>query len=114
VGKIKICKTLIIPVATYRAECWAVNRYIGNWLITVESKVLRIMFVGIKFNDNWRKVYKKELMTMFGDFHILSFVRLRRLNWTGHVSRMDSRSKVFSNYRQESRLRGRPNNRWWN
>ena len=47
----------------------------------------------------------------------LSFVRISRLNWIGHVNRTDSNrklSQVFYNNPQGSRLRGRPKNRWWN
>ena len=50
-------------------------------------------------------------MQLFGDLHILSFVRVSRLNWIGHVNRMDSErkvSQVFNNNPQGSRLRGRP------
>ena len=45
---------------------------------------------------------------------ILQFVRIIRLNWIGHVNRMDSKrkgSQVFNNNPQRSRLRGRPKNR---
>jgi hypothetical protein len=56
-------------------------------------------------------------MEVFGDLDILSLVRIGRLNWVGHVNRMESKgevSQVFDNNPQGSRLRGRPNNRWWN
>jgi len=41
---------------------------------------------------------------------MLSFVRIRRLKWIGHVNRMDSKrkvSQVFNNNPQGHRLRGR-------
>jgi len=47
----------------------------------------------------------KELMQLFGDLVILSFVRISQLNWIGHVNRMDSRSRisqVFNNNPQGS------------
>ena len=56
-------------------------------------------------------------MQLFGDLDKLSFVRVSRLNWTGHANRMDCKrkvSQVFDNNPQGSRLRGRPKNRWWN
>jgi hypothetical protein len=56
-------------------------------------------------------------MQLFGDLDILSFVRINRLKWIGHVNRMDSKrkvSQVFINNLQGHRLRGRPENRWWN
>ena len=55
-------------------------------------------------------------MQLFGDLDMLSFVRVSRLNWIGHVSRMDSKrtvSQAFNNNPQRSRLRGRPENTWW-
>jgi len=33
-------------------------------------------------------------MHLFGDLDVLSFVRVGRLNWIGHVNRMDSKRKV--------------------
>ena len=71
----------------------------------------------IKVSENWRKRHNKELVQMFGDSDMLSFVRVGRLNWFGHVNRMDSErevSQAFNNNPQGSRLRGRPESRWWN
>ena len=56
-------------------------------------------------------------MQLFVDLDVLSFVRLRRLNWIGQVNRTDSTrkgSQVFSNYPHGSRLIGRPKSRGWN
>lgn len=56
-----------------------------------------------------RKPYNTDLMQLFGDLNILSFVRSSRLNWTHYVKRMDSTRKlnqVFNNNPQGSRLRG--------
>jgi hypothetical protein len=61
--------------------------------------------------------YSKELMQLFGDLDILSFVGINRLKWIGYVNRMDTKrkvSQVFNNNPQGYRLRGRPKNRWWN
>jgi hypothetical protein len=33
-------------------------------------------------------------MQLFGDLDTFSFVRISRLNWIGHVNRMDSERKV--------------------
>jgi len=56
-------------------------------------------------------------MYIYVHFDILSFVRISRLNWSGHFNRMDSKKKevkFLKNNRQGSRLRGQPKNRWWN
>ena len=44
--KIKICKTIIRPVATYRAKSWTMNKDI----YICEREVLRWMLGGIKTN----------------------------------------------------------------
>jgi len=49
---------------------------------------------GINLSENWRKRYNKELIQLFGDLDILSFVGVSRLEWIGRVNRMDSKSKV--------------------
>jgi hypothetical protein len=75
------------------------------------------MFGGIKVNENWRKRHMKELMQLFGDLDILSFVSISRLNWIGQINRKDSNrkvSQVFNNNPQGIRLRGRQKTRWWN
>jgi hypothetical protein len=61
------------------------------------------------------KCYNEELKQLFGYFDILSFVRISRLDWTGHVNRMNIKrkvSQVFKDNHQASRVRGRPKNRW--
>jgi len=41
------------------------------------------MFGGVKLYEKWRKGYNKELMHLFGDLSILSFVSVSRLDWIG-------------------------------
>ena len=75
--KIKISKTLIRPVGTYGAEFWTLNKGIAKMLVTLERKVLRRMCWGIKANGNWRKRGNKELMQLFEDLDILSFIGIK-------------------------------------
>jgi hypothetical protein len=66
------------------------------------------MFERTKLNENWRKRYNKELIALFGDIDILSFVRISRLSWIDHVNRKGSTRRVrqvFNNNPQGSRLR---------
>jgi len=75
-------------VIPYRAESWTLNKGTAKWLAAFERKVLRRMFGGINGNKNWRKQYNKELVQLFGDLGILSYVRISQLNWIGHVNKM--------------------------
>ena len=47
--------------------------------------------VGAAQND---KRYNSELLQLFGDLDILSFVRTSRSNWIGRVKRMDNKRKA--------------------
>ena len=60
--------------------------------------------------------YSKQLMQLFGSLDLGSCVRISRLNWIGHVNRMDSTRKigqVFNNNPQGSRLTGRRQKNGW-
>jgi len=51
----------------------------------------------------------KKFMQLCGDVDILSFVRISRLHWIGHVNRIDSERKVsqiYNNNPQGSPVRG--------
>jgi hypothetical protein len=79
-----------------------------------QTNVLRRMSDRIKVNENWRKPNNEELIELFGNLNIFSFVKVRRPNWIGHVYRMGSNKKVshvFNNNPDGRRLRGRPNKR---
>ena len=93
------------------------NKGIAKELAAFERNNLRKMLWWVKINENWRKLYHVELIQLFGDFDILSFVTIRQCIWTGHVNTMDNKrkvSRVFNNNLQGCRLRGRPKIRWWN
>jgi len=52
------------------------------------------MFDGIKVNKNWRNRYKKDLLQLFGDFDIHSFVRISQLNWIYDATTIDNKRKI--------------------
>jgi hypothetical protein len=85
---------ILSSVVTCGVETWTLNKDIIKRVSVFERKVLRRIFGGIKVNENWRKQYNKELMQLFGDLDILSFVRISQLKWIGHINRMDSKRKV--------------------
>jgi hypothetical protein len=79
-------------LATNGTGSWALNKDIAKLLATCERRVLRT-FGGIKVNENWRKRCNKELLRLFGDLDILSFVSISVLNWIGRANRMDIKRK---------------------
>jgi hypothetical protein len=61
----------------------------------------------IKVNENWRKRYDKVVMLLSVDLVTISFVRVNRLHWIGHVNKKESKrkeSQVINSYPQGSRL----------
>jgi hypothetical protein len=81
-------------VATYGAESWTWNRDVAKQQAAVERNALRRINEEIKVNENWRRRNNEELLQMFGDLDILSFVRISRLNWIGHINGMDTKRNV--------------------
>jgi hypothetical protein len=56
-------------------------------------------------------------MKLYEEVEILSFIRLSRLRWIGHVNRMDKERKIYNifyNQPQGTRIKGRSKNRWMN
>jgi len=82
-------------VATYVAASWALSKDAAKRLAALETKVSRRTYGGMKANENWRQRYNKELVQLFGDLDILSFVRTSRLDWIGYANRMDRERKVI-------------------
>jgi hypothetical protein len=66
---------------------------IAKRLAAFARYVLRRMFAEIKIKENWCTRYNKEVSQLFGDLHIISFVRINLLSWIGHVTRMGSTRK---------------------
>ena len=113
--KINSHKTLIRMVAIYWAESCTLNADIAKRLTAFERTVLGIIFWGIKVNANGESDIIKNYSSCFRDLDILSFVRVSRLEWIGHVNRIYSKKKVsqvLNNNPLARWLRGRPKKRW--
>jgi hypothetical protein len=75
---------------------------------------LRKILGATKISNYWRRRHN-ELMQLYGDLDVVSFIRINRLRWIGHVNRMDTKRmgyQVFANQPQGSQPRGRPKSRW--
>ena len=92
--KIRIYKTLIRPVLTYGAEAWTMKVEMIKRLAVFERKVLRKILGAVRVNDIWRRRYNSELMALYEDLDLVSFIKLNRLRWIGHIYRMENTRKV--------------------
>jgi hypothetical protein len=59
-----------------------------------ERNILRRIFGAVKINNQCRSRNNNELKQLYDDLDIVSFIRISRLKWIGHVNRMDDKLKV--------------------
>ena len=88
--KIKIYKTIILPVVLYGCDTWSLTLRDERRLRVFENRVLRRIF-GPKRDEvtgEWRKLYNEKLNDLYSLPNIVRVVKSRRMRWAGHVARM--------------------------
>jgi hypothetical protein len=71
--KVKIYKTIILPVVLYGCEIWSLTLREEHRLRVFENRVLRIIF-GPKGDDvmgEWRKLHSEELHNLYSSADII-------------------------------------------
>ena len=83
--KIKICRTIILPVVPYGCETWSLTLREERRLRVFENRVLRRVFVPKRDEvaGEWRKLLKEELRDLYSLPNIVRVVKSRRMRWTG-------------------------------
>jgi len=95
--KIKIYRTIILPVVVYECETWLLTLSEERRLRVFVNRVLRRIF-GPKRDDvtgEWRKLHNEELNDLYSSPSIFQVFKSRRMRWTGHVARMWERRGVY-------------------
>jgi hypothetical protein len=88
--KIKMYKTIILPVVLYGCETWSLTLREEHKLGVFENRVLRRIF-GSKKDEVigcWRKLHNEELHGLYSSPSIIRVIKARRIRWAGHVARM--------------------------
>ncbi|KAJ4429397.1 hypothetical protein ANN_21554 [Periplaneta americana] len=115
--KIRIYKTVILPIVLYGCESWTLTLREEHRLRVFENKVLRKIF-GAKRDEvtgEWRKLHNTELHALYSSPDIIRNIKSRPLRWAGHVARMDeSRNacRVLVGRPEGKKHLGRPRRRW--
>src|SRR5215469_2278977 len=115
--KIKIYRTIILPVVLYGCETWSLTLRKERRLRVFENRVLRRVF-GPKRDEvtgECRKLHNEELMDLYSLPNIVRVVKSRRMRWAGHVARMgEGRGvhRVLVGKPEGKRPPGRPRRRW--
>ena len=88
--------------------------YEGN-LGVFERKILRKIYGTIIDNGGYRRRWNHELYELYLDIDVLRRIKISRLHWRGHISRMNQNEparKVFKDVPEGRRKIGRPRLRW--
>jgi hypothetical protein len=72
--KIKIYKSIILPVVLYGCETWLLRRI----FLPKRDEV----------TGGWRKLHDEELHNLYSSPSIIRMIMFRRMRWAGHVAQM--------------------------
>jgi hypothetical protein len=115
--KVRIYKTIFLPVVLYGCETWSLTVREENILRVFENRVLSRIF-GPKrdgVTGGWRKLHNEELHNLYSSRSIIRIIKSRRMRWAEHVARMGEKRNVYRLLLEEperKRPLGRPRRRW--
>jgi hypothetical protein len=115
--KVRIYKTIILPMVVYVCETWSLPVREEHKLRVFENRVLRRIF-GPKrdgVTGGWRKLHNQELHNLYSSPNIIRIIKSRRMSWAGHVARMGEKRNVYRllvGKPERKRPLGRPRRRW--
>jgi hypothetical protein len=95
--KIRIYKTIILPVVLYGCETLSLTLREEHRLRVFENRVLRRIF-GPKRDEvtgEWRKLDNKELHDLYSSRSIIRIIKSRNMRWAGHVARMGEKRNAY-------------------
>jgi len=114
--KIKIYRTIILPVVLYGCEAWSLTLQEERKLRVFENIVLRRIFGPRtdKVTGAWRRLHNDELNDLYTLPNIVWVIKLRRMRWAGHVALMGEERGVYNvlvGKLERKRPLGRPRHR---
>jgi hypothetical protein len=115
--KVKIYKTIILPVVLYGCETWSLTLTEEHRLRVFENRVLRRLFGPTReeVTGEWRKLHNRELHNLYSSPDIIRQIKSRKMRWAGHVARMGEGRNVYRvlvGKPEGKRPLGRPRRRW--
>jgi hypothetical protein len=87
--KIRINKTIILPVVLYGCETWSLILRERHRLRVFVNRVLRKIFGPNRdeMTGDWRKLHN-ELLNLYSSPNIIKMIKSRRTRWARHIARM--------------------------
>jgi len=92
------------------ADTWTMTIKREKMLMTWERKILRKIYGPTKEYGRWSIKTNEEMMTKYKTPYFVGIINIRRLEWLGHVVRMNetwSVKKIFEGKLEGRRIRGR-------
>jgi len=115
--KIKIYRTIVLPVVLYGCETWSLTLREERNLRVFENMLLSRIF-GPRRDEvtgEWRRSHNVELNDLYTSPNIVRVTKSRRMRWAGHVARMGEERgvyRVLMGKQEGKRPLGRPRRRW--
>ena len=115
--KLRIYNTIIRPVVLYGCETWTLTKHLEQRLLVFENNILRRISGPIyDINEGvWRRRHNEELRALTRQPLITDHVRSQRIQWAGHVARMEEDrmpKSAMEGTMEGRRPVGRPRMRW--
>ena len=117
--KIKIYRTIILPVFLYGCEGWLLTLWEERKLKVFENMMLRRIF-GPRRHEamgEWRRLHNEELNDLYPSPNIVRVIKSRRMRWAGNVTHMAEERGVYRflvGKPEGKRPPGIPRRRWVN
>jgi hypothetical protein len=95
--KIRIYKTIILPVVLYGSEtCYLILRK-EHRLKMFKNRVSMRMFRPKRSEGTggWRKLHNEKLHDRYSSLSIIIIIKSRKTRWTGHVTRIGQKRIVY-------------------
>jgi hypothetical protein len=115
--KIRIYKTIILPVVLYGCETWSLTLTEKHRLWVFENRVLRRIYEPKRgeVTGGWRKLHNEELHKLYSSSSIIRMIKSRRMRWAGHVARIGAKRNAYRILVRKpdgKRPLGKPRRRW--
>jgi hypothetical protein len=115
--KMRIYKTIILPVVLYGCETWSLTLREKHGLRVFKKRVLRKIFEPKRDEvmEWWRKLHNEELRDLYSSQSIIRTIKSRRMRWVDHIARMGEKRNTYRllvGKPEGKRSLGRPRHRW--